>query len=285
MRVLLLFILSFSTFAAEYSFRPYAQSLEKILLLNSKHILDIASDIRLSRMWLPSSTAEATYNGFTNTISLKEDLLIKTTRGWRVRSYSEFQKGELRNDFGWRSTTIFHELAHADFDVFIEEDRSNPIYEMIKKTIPSWFRRNHRVNTKIATHELFGYMAGDIIWELNERIQQILSNHGVYFHTQKCFPEKALTKIANRIGMVDKIEFKEFKDDIDLAERYIPTTVFVKGKDYQVKTMPLKYKEALLNYFITQYDLPRTHNELVRKINHSKYYSKKLKDCYSFLIK
>lgn len=272
------------SFASKSNFIDYFDSLEKRLLIKQDHLLDISQHIRLKKLsrW-SSRNAEATYSPMSNTISLKDNYLMKEGRGLRVRKYNEFEIIGL-NSFFMRSVTIFHELHHGDFEVYIKKNKSLPIYSLLSKDLPNWFRKNIRgVNTRTATHELFGYTAGEVVQILQDRIQSLLMNHGIYFDRKRCFKRSGLEKVAARLGLDKKLEYKNIFGDLNLKASYIPKTIFINGKDIDMENLPLEMKERLVDYFIDTYQLPKTSKDLVKMLNNSNLYRGKLDNCYSWL--
>lgn len=271
-------------FAAEIQFKGYLDSLSKRLLIDVEHLREISHNINLKKFGLWSSrNAEATYTPFFDTLSLKESYLIRLSRGYRVRKFDEFEVVGL-NSFFVKSSTIFHEMSHGDYEVYIKGRRHLPIYATLNEKLPRWFDQEYsKINTKTATHELLGYMASDIISILTDRIQTILTNHGVFFDRKRCFSEAGLQKIADRLNLSrDNLKFQNIMEE-DFTTKYVPKTLFINGKSYDLKKLPQYLKKELLDYFIQTYDLPRTMKELVVKLNESNLYSTKLRNCYYFL--
>ncbi len=272
--------------AAASTIEKFKSELSHELLLDLQHLSRVSDDIRIKKasgfilMMMNRSGAEATYNDKTNVIYLRPKNFV----GNRVISISDFSQGN-RYSFYPLADTIFHELAHADFDVHIE-NKLPDFNRFLKSEVMAWFRQNFRgVNSKIATNELFGYTAGDSILTLNFQMQDILLAHGMNFNTGKCFSERALKRIAEQRGLATKLEFKEVKENFDFYKKIVPTVVYVKGKvvDFSKKNFPENYKRRLYNYFVDQYNMPKTYSELIQNMNKSHYFDR-LKACYKNIL-
>lgn len=282
--ILIAFLSSSFAYAGTAQFIDFFDSLEQRYLMNTTHLHAISQNIKLKKMGLFSPrNAEATYTPATNTISLKKEYMVKEGRGYRVKNFSEFDQGQY-NLFTARATTIFHELSHGDFDVYIDRNRHLPMYQLLNKKLPTWFKKNYqRVNTKTATHELFGYTAGDYIFNLAGKIQSILSQHGLYYDQDKCFSQKALENIAAKLDLVNDLSFKSTREDVDFAHLMVPNHIYINGNDLDVSKLPSDLKIELAAYFVETYDLPNTYSKIVHKLNQSKFFSSRLEKCYSFL--
>ena len=280
----LIIILSTNVEAARDQFEPFLNSLEKQLLLRADHLIDISPKIRLKKMGIFSPrNAEATYSPVTNTISLKKENLIKMGRQYRIKTYQEFGMNSSFNPFIVKAETIFHELAHADFDVYLEQQKHTEIHLYLTKKIPAWFKQHFRsYNSKTATHELFGYTAGNYIATMNNHISNTLLNHGLYQNQDKCFNQRGLEKIAKRLGLDKKLEFKDIIPGQTFTKNIIPRNIFINGKSLDLKNLPERFKVVLIQYFSQQYSLAKHTKELTEKLNLS-YFSDRLKRCYTFL--
>lgn len=267
--------------SASSQFYDYIYDLDKRLLIKKDHLLQITENIKLKKFqfWM-SDTAEAIYYPWFNLIFLKRDYLKEDSFGYRLKNYDEFHTYQ-QSSFFYKSSTIFHELHHGDYEVYIKENDHLEIAKLLNKSLPIWFKRNYpRVNAKTATHELFGYTAGEIISVLQDQILNEMIRHGVFRDRPKCFGPVGLKKIAKKLGLDKKINYKEPSQNISYKNKYIPKHIFIKGNDIDVSNIPKKYKKILLNYFIKTYDLPQNNFELIRKLNNSNFYFQKLKTCY-----
>lgn len=260
----------------------FSRSLEKLLLMDASHLKEIAPKISIKKptafqRWQMERTgAEATYNDFTNTIVLKDSYFV----GDRIVGIDDMKANEKYRFFVFASTA-FHELSHADFDVSVENGSGSIKYLLERKIMP-WFKSKFpSFNSKIATHELFGYTAGDTIFNLNQKIQDIMINHGLKYPAMECFPAKALEKIGARLGFENGIEFKPVFQNQDFSDIFVPDAVFVKGKDINLKTanFPKEYRKELYDYFVSTYDLPVDTEELIHKMNNS-HFKTTLEECY-----
>ncbi|MDP7319627.1 MAG: hypothetical protein QF441_03420 [Bacteriovoracaceae bacterium] len=281
--IMVLALISLNAFGSRAQFIPFLDSLEQRLVIDSGHLLvNVTDHIRAKKAgFLFSRNAEASYHPLFNSISLKKDYLIRERGLYRIKSYEEFSSGGSYNPFSSLGGTIFHELAHADFDVYLEENKRHYMYKLLTDELPSWFKTHFpRVNAKTATHELFGYTAGDFFYRLNDSIETILMNHGLYTHQEKCFSKIALKKIAmkNGISLVNPT-FVDILQAKPIATVSVPDYIFINGNEINVKALPQKFKESLIRYFVETYGFPKDTQELISKLN-SSFYLDKLKNCY-----
>lgn len=292
MRSLILFVtllLMTNAIASDYKMiSSFASSLNRYLLLETEHFKDIVKPISIKkptafqRWQMEKSGAEATYNDITNTIVLKDDYFKNESNSYRVIGLDDLAVNNRYSFFVFASTT-FHELTHADFDVTIEGSNS-AIRNLLENKIKPWFSKKlPGVNSKIATHEMFGYTAGDSLFFLSQRMSDVMMNHGIRYPDLTCFPKTALEKIGKRLGYESGIiEFKNNYDNSEFYLKTVPDYVFVKGKEIDVKKIgfPEEYKKELYNYFVDTYGFPNDFEELIYKLNDSKVYREKLVECY-----
>lgn len=282
--ILLIVLLSTNAFASKAQFLPFFDSLEDRYLMRTDHLIDISNKIRLKKFGIfGNRNAEATYSPFTNTISLKDTYLVKASRGYRIKTYEEFNLNMSYSIFSARANTIFHELSHADFDVMIEKDQNHPMFKLLTRELPAWFKRHHSgANSKTATHELFGYTAGDYIFDLNSKIQDLLMHHGVFYDEDKCFSQLVLKKIAKRLNLTRPLKFQDTLGNIDFKKTIVPKNIFIDGKSLDIGKLPDRFKRKLVYYFGNTYSLPLSSVELADKLTRS-HFLQKLQKCYDFL--
>lgn len=291
-KLFLIILVGQSVLADNFSkISEYANSLEKYLMLETSHLQEIIPSINVKkpnafqRWQMEKSGAEATYNDVTNTIILKDDYFIGPSSNYRVKGVSDFADSEKYKYFLFASTT-FHELAHADFDVTIENS-SKSIKNLLEKKIKPWFAQKFPThNSKIATHELLGYTAGDGIFQLFQKIGDVMMAHGIIYPTMKCFSKTALEKIANRLDLAANLEFKMTTENIEYYNIIIPDYVYVKGADINLKAanFPDTYKRELYDYFIETYNFPVDQEELVKNLNANKLFFETLVKCYEGIL-
>lgn len=282
LRLLVAILLTTTVNANREQFSDFFNSIEKWYLVDTTHLKNIADEINLKKIGIfASSDANALYYPLTNTIALNKDSVVRTGRKWKVKKLSETNFRE-QLKFHSMSSTVLHELAHADFDVFIEEDRIHPLHNTLTFSLIDYFKKKYFFWWgKHLSHEYFGYSVGDALTYVQQRISDVLSHHGLYQFRNKCFGKKGLVKIAKRLGLHDNLEFKDTLN-IDFFDKFFPDYIFINGKDYDSSKVPRYIKHEIFEYLVSVYGIPRNSEELVEKMNNS-YYSKKLRECYYFL--
>lgn len=89
---------------------------------------------------------EAHYNEYLNLVVIKKEYV---TNG-RIKNYQDFRAQREGYSFSVFASTAFHEMTHADFDIFIEENDSDfhlfidyPLKSWVKKNFSSFFFQDH----------------------------------------------------------------------------------------------------------------------------------------------
>lgn len=259
-KFILLTILFFSITTHASKFTHFSNQLEKRLLIDLSHLELVEDRIKirkpnaLERWWMNKSGAEATYNDKTNVVVLRE----KNFRNNRIVARNDFS-GNQKYTFIVLASTIFHEMAHADYDTVIRsEDHS---IKNVLWNIGRWFKSNTRFNSKIGAHEFFGYTAGDILIGIDSEVSDLLLQHRIHPQTLECF---------GRSGEFDEFKLRSEKDFI---KSFTPGYVFIKGKSVDLEKLkfPYLYRKQVYSYFSKRYNFPENRKELVDILNNSKY--------------
>lgn len=234
-----------------------------------------------------SPDAVATYNDKLNLISLNDALLVKLDGNHNVRSVREIE-GE--NFAYYKVSTVFHEMGHAELDVFIENNRENSDEELnnyYKHIMKDFYKTHFRgTNPHLMFHEHFGYYRGDLVELIAGEIQTILIQNGFNRIKNSCFATTALKKLVK-----DGIQLEDFKKFLLLDEgksykdQVSPDYIFIKGKDIHLKAqnVPLagiKSLESMFwNYHQAHYDFPVNRAELTNRMNQTSRHRLKLEQC------
>jgi hypothetical protein len=253
-----LVLFSITTSASKFS--HFSSQLEERLLIDLTHLERVEQNIKirkpnvLERWWMNKSGAEATYNDKTNVVVLRE----KNFRGKRIVARDDFA-GNQKYSFIVLASTIFHEMAHADYDTVISRE-GNSIKDVLWN-IGGWFKSNTKHNPKIGAHEFFGYSAGDILIGLDGEVSDILLQHRIHPQTLECFARGS--------------EFDEFqlRTKKDYVKAFTPDYVFIKGKSVDLKKLnfPNHFRKKVYDYFSKRYNFPFNREELINILNRSKY--------------
>ena len=253
-----LVLFSFTINASKFD--QFSSQLEERLLIDLSHLETVEQRVKirkpnvLERWWMNKSGAEATYNDKTNVIILRE----KNFRNNRIVSRNDFT-GNQRFSFIVLASTIFHEMAHADYDTVLSKEGN--IIKDVLWNIGGWFKSKTRHNAKIGAHEFFGYSAGDILIGVDSEISDILLQHRIHPQTLECFARGS--------------EFDEFqlRSEKDYIKSFTPDYIFIKGKSVDLEQLkfPYLYRKQVFNYFSKRYNFPKNRRELVDILNKSKY--------------
>lgn len=284
------YLLSTSSAFAKVDALPFFESVQKRLLINTSHLSDITPHIffakpsLLQRWGVINRDAEALYNAFINTIILNDDLYKKDSRGQRLTTYEDFPASQYYS-FTPRVSTVFHELSHADFDVFVEEDKTSDIYRAVMKDLYQWVRQNRSgTSPKDVAQETFGYLAGNIIMVLSTEIQNTMIAHGINLAQSRCFNERYLKKWASKNHYDrDGIRYVSLFNNKSYRNRFFPDYIFIRGKDVDIRQVPQGIKDSIINYFVRTYEVPTNPEELAAALEKSRYYQGALLSCYKNL--
>lgn len=281
MRVFFLLMISLSScFAGPDWLREFEDSLKRNLNIEVLRPYEHGSRFFLAhpsllRRWgIINSSATATYNGWLNTIEINPDTTIKDSGGTRVKSIEELQETE---QYTWSIAvaTVFHEVGHAEYDLFVEEE-STPedarLWKIIKEEIKPWFRRNHPgINSSIAVSELFGYYRTAIIETFHGDIDSFWMSNGVNHFKRRCFLSR---NARETIHSTKREEFStlqasshDSKLDIPYSQRIDPGYVYVKGKDASLHNAAEEFKQewfdALWLHFASFHRVPQTKRDML----------------------
>lgn len=256
-------------------------------LIDTSHLEAIEDNVRLAtpsllQEWgVIGASAEAHYNDYLNLVVVDKD---KVKNG-AVKSYFDFKSDKEGYIFTTFASTLFHELAHADYDVFIEEEDTSFRF-LLNTMLKNWVKRNVKGHSnKIVRHEILGYTADGIIQVLDMDIDKVLFHYGYVFSQDRCMKKSSLVKKAKLLQLERGFKLVNHWDKTDYAERVSPLTVFVKGEDVDLESLnfPRVFKSGIFNYFQKTYKLPRNRDELVKKLNQS-HWLKKVRRCYEEII-
>lgn len=237
MKILIITLLF--SFQAKASLVDFNAGLKKAFYFGSVHRADeLSSKIRVTKFGalgrILSPDATATYNDKTNTISINPELIVKnkvkSAQTILTPNYSGFSQ----------VATIFHEMAHGEIDIFIEnkkeltdltlkyfyESKLRPLYRKYFKGINPW----------IVFHEHFAYYRTELIETMALDIMDVMMENGWVPNTGRCYlTPKLKNELANGASLS---EFLEIKTQKERNYRNVsPGYIFVKGKDLNLDSI------------------------------------------------
>lgn len=288
----IILILCFFTFNAQASsFGNFYQGFKNAFYLNTVERGRETSDhVRLTKFGrigrIFSPDASATYNDKTNTISLDESLLTFQNGKYQA----EDARVILTSNYSGFSTvaTIFHELGHAEVDIFIENERKiadltlkhfyqtklKPLYRKYFKGINPW----------TVFHEHFAYYRTDLIETLSLDIMDLMMENGWNAQKGTCYLTVKLKKMLE--NGVSLEEFLIIETEKTRSYRSVtPGYIFVRGKDLNLAQVTGSDAEVLKeahahfwNYHQEFYGFSKNISEVAMKMNKDPKVNK-LKQC------
>lgn len=242
--------------------------------LRTERALELNHEIRvrplgpISRVMSPD--AIATYNGNLNTIGLNKVHL----RGNVIKPIQEIM-GERMNYAP--ISTIFHEMGHAEMDVFIENETTeidallkyhydHRLKAAYKKYLPKF-------NPKTVFHEHFGYYRAELIIFLSEKMNDLLTYNGYNKFKKSCFLTAPLRKM-----LAENVSLEDFQklivppgEDPFFRTRIGTRYVFVRGKDVDLGLLPKEIVTQTHDLFWTYhqefYGFPMNEKDLIGRMN------------------
>lgn len=294
MKNTLLIVLSLVTSTAfAGSFDQFLHGLQKDYFFTKKERgIELANHVRVSKFGpldrVLSPDAIATYNGNLNTIKLDENLLEKVGNETQVRD-ARLIRG---NDHSGTHhlSTIFHEMGHAEMDVFVEnrrEPHDEMVFSLYNNTLKAFYKANFpRFNANTIFQEHFGYYRGDLIDFYTNEITTVMINNGFNKYSRSCFITGEMKKkLAEGVPLEAFKQFFTVGEIVPYSTKVATRYVFVKGKDIDLMAAP--NGEAVLKqthhifwlYHQKVYDFPVSQADLVMRMNAGSEYKKTLEEC------
>lgn len=283
--------LCFSFTVNASSLTPFYEGLKEIFYLErTERGTDLERHVRVTKFsklgQIFSPDATATYNDKINTISLAEDLLVKKDRKYHIQDPKKIMGNNLA---GFpKVSTIFHELGHAEVDVFIENEKTLTdlaLYRFYETRLKPLYKKYFKgLSPLVIFHEHFSYYRTELIDAVSMDMMDVFMWNGWNPNTNKCYLSPVLKKKLNDGASLD--EFLEIfalqeKSYRDVAPQYI----FVKGKDLNLGSIQgadlQTLKEAHLlfwGYHLEFYGFQMNLGKLVQKMNADKRYDP-LREC------
>lgn len=263
-------------FARVHQFRGFANSLSILMGIDSTRLVQISDSVYLAspsllQDWgIINQTASASYNDLSNTLILSKELIKKQEIYSRVKTVEELAIDSPLL-YVIKIGEIFHELGHAEMDIFIEESKDDvdaQLFKTIKNEIYPWFQLKYpEENKKKLMHELLGYFRGQIIENFFREQSDVYIQNGFNIFSGKCYfskREKAFALISERAEFSKLHLFyknNNFKDDLN------PGYIFVDAEAYSLKDFPQKWIDDLWYHFVKVYNPIKNTSELVDHLN------------------
>lgn len=284
--------------AALLSFQAYSSSLidfnkgliSEFYFLQTKRADELSQKVRvtkfnrLSRILTPDATA--TYNDKTNTMALNESLLKRNGKRYLVKNVQEI----LTPNYSGFSpvATIFHEMAHAEIDIFIENNNEISdiaLHYFYKTKLRPLYRKYFKgINPWTIFHEHFSYYRTDLMEAIALDIMDIHMENGWVANEKRCYLNSYLRNLlANGVSFENfsKVTTQHNKS----YKKIYPTYIFVRGKDLNLNVIKGADRKILdeahllfWHYHREFYGVPSSKIELTQKMDRDMRYQE-LKSC------
>jgi hypothetical protein len=227
------FVLTPQLAAADAS--NFLWSIEREFFLNSPRLQQVAMKVRiaqpsaLQRWGWVGADAAAHYNDWINTLIVPSEL----TETLHDASFALKPWSQLRAELGSvatvRSGTLFHELAHAEWDLYVEQAATAEDRELLgvfKTQLPSFHAQLGLWTRRLLASELYAYYRGDLLAAIaQDRIEIEMSS--------------GLDDRGTCRGQRPEARVRDLYENISsYLDRAMPQFVYVQGKEVNLEAHP-----------------------------------------------
>lgn len=280
------FLPSQADFANEYS-----RSIEKTLGLDLRRTRALTKSIylahpsMLSRWKIINRDAAATYNSWLKTIEISPDLTGLDHQG-RLRLLS-IEELKAKNVVSYFAALVFHELSHAEMDIYIEEEANIEdlvLSRFLQKQVVPWFEKHYpSFDSEVAVSELFAYYREEALMFLLQEQQAILIENGVNIEKGKCFFGKFLEAKAKELDREQFTKILVTGQSQPYLQQVQVSTIFINGQDLDLssekKPVPEHWWKILWQHFSINYRAPQSRQQLVNFMNQQGEFRQLLEIC------
>jgi hypothetical protein len=152
----------------------------------------IAHPSLLQRWGVIASEAAAAYNHLVNTLILQPEMTIFDPQYGRERVRTMFEIREVTKTYASPpSAVIFHELSHAEWDLYVEEkaaDYDRELLAVFQEELPKIAKLNglSRFKTRLLASEIFAYYREDLLFMILMDMTDIKIASGLDPDTNAC---------------------------------------------------------------------------------------------------
>lgn len=219
----------------------------------------------LERWGITASDAAAQYNDWTNTLVLKPEMTIKdpVTGSMRIRSLLELHQS-LGTFSSVTAGVIFHELSHAEYDLFVEEGAEDFDRELMNvlETESRRIAEENRLGpfkSRSLASEIFAYYREDLIGMILSDTNEIKLASGLNPDTNDCVPRTRRPEEARNFSPTH----------VPYYERSKLKVAFVLGQDVDLNRDPRandRLNAALEMHARKTLRFPETRVELLERL-------------------
>lgn len=281
-----LFLISSISYANSY-YEFMNSFKEELHLLKMGRVLELDNHVKIRPFNILdkalSPDASATYNGKLNLIKLNDHLIRKVGNKFSAKSLLEMENH-------YEIATIFHEIGHAEVDIFIE-NRKNSNDEILmsyyKYNLKPAIKRNFSVNAWTFFHEYFGYYRTDLVEIITMDKLDIYHYNGYSKLSKKCYLPKWLEqKLKSGVSREEFLKIFPLEASKSYRIKAAPRYIFVKRKDYDLEKVSASdksifnlFNNLIWQYHIDEFGFPSTQGQLVDRMNNNDIELKNIQQC------
>lgn len=240
------------------------------------HGTKLATPSKLEQWGLINSENAAAFFQIFNALVVKPENLIRDEKSnkRRLKNWDELRK---TNPDNWtiRMGTIFHELAHAEYDWLpnSENEVDKELFHFLENDFKNYLELHHPnynyFDRNSAPSEMYAYFHGEFLYMLLYLVDDLFVENGYFKFLKKCKNDKKLEKILANISQPSKKLFFTLGQDENFTQGPLPS-IYVKGKEVIVDSTQqemIRLRELLWKQF-TEHAVPvRSKFEVVRWMN------------------
>lgn len=236
----------------------------------------IAHPSLLQRWGVIGATAAAAYNDWTNTLLLQPELTIVTADGvTRIRTLEEMALTTGPSSIV-HAAIVFHELSHAEWDLFIEEGAAisdRALTSALEKSLKPLLTMSAIpfYNQRLASSEVFAYYREELLSRTLQDAAEILFTSGLN-------PDDLSCRGAHRSGKLRDL----MPDSQSYAVRIHVDSAWVQGEELDLtlnKELHRDINDALFEHSLQTLRFPSSRAELFQILARDQRVMSALLDC------
>ncbi len=224
---------------------------------------NLAHPSLLQRWGILSSDAAASYNSITNTLVLQPEMTVHDSTYGNERLAS---LQEIRNATGTAARvaagTIFHEMSHAEFDIYVEEgaeDYDRALMAVLEAEMPALIAANDVSAFKAFAlpSEIFAYYREELFSRILNDTAEIKLANGLDPDLNTCTPIRQIPNTARNFSPTSL----PYSKRVELRQAWVSGTFVSLGLDPAALQ---RLNEALFAHASATMEFPESRAELLK---------------------